>query len=397
ADAGSRAASQPSILSATTGDAGPIGWAALGALSAVPGAPDKLYTASDSALKPSTIFTVDVASEPAVISDALVVTNAGTPADFDIEGLFARPQGGFWLASEGATGAGNTLYRTDAAGAVVETVALPADVTAHINKWGLEGVTATTDIAGAELVYVALQRPLWSDPASTAATVDGANITRIGRYDVAAKSWSWFGYELESPAAGGADWVGLSEIVAVDADTLAVIERDKLNGPAAANKRIYTIDVPDAAAVAAAPSLVVAKKTLALDVLPALRETAGWTQEKLEGLTIGGDGNVYAITDNDGLKDATGETVFLRLGAASAIFGSGPTEPEVPTNPAKPVLSLGASSVKAGGTLAISGTGFAPGTPVSVELHSTPVVLGSVTADAAGAISLLATIPAGTA
>lgn len=419
--ASTRAASQPSIVSAPAKSGnGPIGWAALGALSAAPGQPGTLYTASDSALKPSTIFTVDVASEPAVITDALTVTNAGAPAEFDIEGLFARPQGGFWLASEGATGAENKLYLTDAAGAVEETVELPADVTAHINKWGLEGVTATTDDAGAELVYVALQRPLWTDPAITDpaiadATVDGANVTRIGRYDVAAQSWSWFGYELEAPAAGGTDWVGLSEIVAVDANTLAVIERDKLNGPAAANKRIYTVEVPDAAAIAAGPGLVVAKKTLALDVLPALRETAGWTQEKLEGLTIGADGNVYAVTDNDGLKDATGETVFLRLGAASTVFGAGTTDPEPtepkptdpkptdpkptdpkPTDPAQPALSLGAATVTAGGTIDLSGSGFAPGSTVTVELHSTPVVLGAATADASGAITLRAVIPAAT-
>lgn len=37
-------------------------------------------------------------------------------------------------------------------------------------------------------------------------------------------------------------------------------------------------------------------------------------QEKLEGLTIAADGTVYAITDNDGVDDATGETVFLALG-----------------------------------------------------------------------------------
>jgi hypothetical protein len=55
--------------------------------------------------------------------------------------------------------------------------------------------------------------------------------------------------------------------------------------------------------------------------LPRLRATNGWTQEKLEGLTIGGNGQVYAITDNDALQDATGETVFLRLGDSRHVFG----------------------------------------------------------------------------
>lgn len=35
---------------------------------------------------------------------------------------------------------------------------------------------------------------------------------------------------------------------------------------------------------------------------------------QVEGLTIGGDGRTYAVTDNDALDDATGETLFLRLG-----------------------------------------------------------------------------------
>ena len=40
----------------------------------------------------------------------------------------------------------------------------------------------------------------------------------------------------------------------------------------------------------------------------------GWVQEKLEGMTIDERGNVYVITDNDGLKDNTGETYFANLG-----------------------------------------------------------------------------------
>jgi hypothetical protein len=68
----------------------------------------------------------------------------------------------------------------------------------------------------------------------------------------------------------------------------------------------------------------VLKKKLARDLLPALRAPKGWVQEKLEGLTVGADGNVYAVTDNDGLKDATGETQFLRLGSARSFFPGPP-------------------------------------------------------------------------
>jgi hypothetical protein len=56
-----------------------------------------------------------------------------------------------------------------------------------------------------------------------------------------------------------------------------LIEGDKLNGPNARNKQIYTVDLPR---TAAAPGpLRVLPKTLAYDVLPDVRATNGWTQE----------------------------------------------------------------------------------------------------------------------
>ncbi|MFD5650085.1 hypothetical protein [Streptomyces sp. NPDC127039] len=67
------------------------------------------------------------------------------------------------------------------------------------------------------------------------------------------------------------------------------------------------MDLPKSAAPSGA--LRVLPKRLAHDVVP------------LEGLTVGGDGRVYAVTDNDALDDATGETVFLDLGTARQVFG----------------------------------------------------------------------------
>ncbi|SIR22972.1 esterase-like activity of phytase family protein [Micromonospora avicenniae] len=299
----------PSIVSASSEQGTPIGWGALGALSAVPGKPNQLVSVTDAAYSQTRILTVDVKHSPAVISTALPVKDAaGKPVGYDAEGIFARPQGGYWLAVEGASGPENALVRLDAAGVTRQVVPLPADVAAGLGKQGLEGVTATTDPRGREVVWVAVQRELSTDPAGT---------VRLGRYDVTAGTWSWFGYQLNSTGVPG-DWIGLSEITVVG-DRLAVIERDKLNGPAAALKRVYTVPMPDSAA--APGPLRVLPKTLAVDVLPALRATNGWTQEKLEGLTVAGNGQVYAVTDNDALQDATGETVFLQLGSSRKVFG----------------------------------------------------------------------------
>lgn len=293
----------PTIVSDDKGGA-PIGWQALGALAADPSSATTLWTAADKVIRNGTIYRVDVAATPARITDAVDVTEDGSPVQLDIEGLAKRPQGGFWIASEGSTGAGNELVRTDDAGVVRARVGLPTEITSGLGSQGLEGVTVTNDADG-EHVWFALQRAL-----------SGEDLVRIGRYDVADGSFAWFGYELESPLRGTGDWVGLSEITAIDEDTFAVIERDKLNGPRARNKRIYTFTVPQDS-TDALPKL---EKRLAIDVLPALKATNGWTQEKLEGFAIARDGSLYGVTDNDGLKDATGETVFLRLGKAASAF-----------------------------------------------------------------------------
>ncbi|CAL9342188.1 esterase-like activity of phytase family protein [Streptomyces sp. enrichment culture] len=304
-----RTASFPGIVSADDAHGAPIGWGALGALSAVPGKPHQLYTVTDAAYATTRVLTVDTARRPAVVTRELTVKDsAGRPVGYDAEGIHARPQGGFWLAVEGGTGADNKLVRLDAGGVTRQVVALPADVAAGLGKQGFEGVTATTDRRGHEILWAALQREAEGDP---------AGVVRLGRYDVTAGTWSWYGYRLESTSTPG-DWMGLSEITVVG-DRLAVIERDKLNGPAASVKRIYTVDLPASAAPDGA--LRVLPKRLAHDVLPDLRATNGWTQEKLEGLAVGGDGHVYAVTDNDGLDDATGETVFLDLGTDRRVFG----------------------------------------------------------------------------
>ena len=308
----------PSIASKQpAGAPTPISWGALGALSGAPGDPGTMYAASDSAFATGRIYTVDVDREPALITHAVDVRDPdGTRPGLDVEGLFARSDGGFWLANEGATGPENTIVRTDARGVVQQEVPLPTEVAEHVRNWALEGVTARGR-GSAEQVYVALQRPLWVDPSVGAGDLEllEGNVARIGRYDVGTDEWTWFAYPLAATDTPG-DWIGLSEITAVDHDTFAVIERDKLAGTRAAYKRIYTVDLP-----AGSPgTLTPVRKKLAVDVLPKMQALHGWTQEKLEGLSIAADGQVYAVTDNDGVQDATGETQLFRLGALKRVF-----------------------------------------------------------------------------
>jgi hypothetical protein len=51
-------------------------------------------------------------------------------------------------------------------------------------------------------------------------------------------------------------------------------------------------------------------------MVPDLAKPRGVVQEKLEGFAIDRDGDMYAVTDNDGVQGVSGETQFLRLGRA---------------------------------------------------------------------------------
>ncbi|WP_296138578.1 esterase-like activity of phytase family protein [uncultured Tessaracoccus sp.] len=305
-------------------DGKPIGWLALGALAAS-SEPGKLYTIADNALAPNRILTVDATGTPARITSALPVTKDGEPTKYDVEGLHALADGGFWLGVEGdGKEQPNQLVRVDAEGRVTETVQLPDEIAQHLGKWGIEGVTANPE---GSTLYVALQRDK-----------DATKPTRIVEYDVASGAFRSFGYEL-TPTDVEGDWMGLSEITFVAADEhgvrLALIERDKQAGPDARVKDITEVTIP-----ADAKDGDMLTKRVVTNVLDRLRATHGWTQEKLEGMTIDAAGNVFVVTDNDGLDDINGETVFLNLGRLFADDDPatppvdeptpGPSEPTVP-------------------------------------------------------------------
>jgi hypothetical protein len=86
-------------------------------------------------------------------------------------------------------------------------------------------------------------------------------------------------------------------------------------------KRLYTFSVDGVTPVAQGGSFPVLGKTLARDILPDLQAPKGWVQDKPEGLAVSAAGEVYLVTDNDGVDDSTGETQFQHLGDSETLFG----------------------------------------------------------------------------
>ncbi|BFM06367.1 esterase-like activity of phytase family protein [Halioxenophilus aromaticivorans] len=289
-------------------DGTPIPWVALSGMAADPADETKLYAVSDSFLAEGFIYTIDNTQRPALITERLQVT--GASADLDLEGIAKAEDGNFWLGSEGNSDSRpNLVLQVSPQGEVLQEIQLPAELVDQRRSNGIEGI-AVTGAAGAEVVYVAIQRA-WPDEGD----VDGVN-TKIGRYDVATGTWGFVHYPLEAEGMGG--WVGLSELTLLPNGKFAVIERDKgwgpSTGPVAELKALYTVDLANADFRPYGETLAMVEKSFLYDALPILEKRSIWTAEKLEGFAVTPKGRVFAVTDNDGVDDATGETVFLRLG-----------------------------------------------------------------------------------
>jgi uncharacterized protein YjiK len=276
-----------------------------------------LFSVHDSFFRQSRIFTVDATSHPAMIDGEMVLQRSGSTANYDLEGIAQAADGTFWLASEGAGNAptattANLLVHVAADGTVLEEVALPAEIAARQKSNGYEGVT----IEGAgseERVYVAFQREWANDP---------VGLVRIGEYRPHTGKWKFYWYPLdavESPAGG---WIGLSEITALGGRAFLIIERDNQAGRDARVKRIYHFDLDDGRTPQQAgtngngngQAFPYVNKTLIYDLMEDYEGLHGWVPEKVEGLTVDADGEVFVVTDNDGVNGSTGETHFLSIG-----------------------------------------------------------------------------------
>jgi len=290
----------PQLLSDLDQAGRPLGWGALSGLTANPKAAGIFYAVNDSFYKKQPrIFRIDARQHPARITGAIDVTRDGRPAEkLDLEGITTDGQGGFWLASEGHPDkkVPHALYQVNGAGEIVREVKLPEALLKHQTRFGAEGIVLVGDT-----LWVAIQRPWGDDPEHHA---------KLLAYNLTSGQWGAVHYPLE-PAKEG--WTGVSELELYQ-DNLYVIERDNQIGNKAAIKRLYRIDLAELKPAPLGESLPVVSKTLVRDLISDLKSLNGYVQDKVEGLAVDAEGTAWVVTDNDGVDDSSGETLWLKLG-----------------------------------------------------------------------------------
>ncbi len=279
-----------------------IGWGALSGMVA-----DKngiVWAVNDSfyGFQPS-IFKIDTNQTPARIVDVIRVHRQdGTPAQkIDMEGITLDGKGGFYVASEGRTDhvIPHAIYHVSAEGLIKDRkgeIGLPSELMAVEKRFGFEGITKIGDT-----LWMAVQRE-WKD--------DPKNHVKLVAYNLKTKEWGAVHYPKAEPATG---WVGLSEIVA-HGDWVYIVERDNQHDHRAVTKKIYRVPASELVPAPLGGDLPVVTKSLVRDLLPDLTSTGGYVLDKVEGLAILEDGTAFVSTDNDGVDDHSGETMFFNIG-----------------------------------------------------------------------------------
>ncbi|XYI04246.1 esterase-like activity of phytase family protein [Sorangium sp. So ce1128] len=282
-----------------------------------------------------------------LVRELILKDSAGAElAGYDPEGIAVNPEGGYILASEGGAGNGGS---TTCDGSVLSNrilffddrgqidpgygdggiVDLPCGGEANAIDWstvranGFEGIAvvdSAPSASGGLKVYVAMQRAL---------TTEGQS-ARIGEYDVDTRAWSWYFYPLDANPGGPRGSTFLSELVHVDGDTFAVVERDQGWAGEAGNKTIRTFSLSSGTPNDIADPV---DKALAYDLL---EHPFRFDQEKIEGLALGA-GGLWVTNDNDG-----GEALsfFLRLDASTLGVVSGAVDPVDPAVPGQDTVVI---------------------------------------------------------
>lgn len=292
-------ASYPHLTSAGINqpNGAPVGWGAISGMTV--DEDDTIWAVNDSfyALQP-TIFKIDTKTSPAQIIDYVRVMRDGYPAQkLDLEGITMDGNGGFWLASEGRTNRliPHAILRVEASGEIVQEIGLPPELMAVERRFGFEGITMSGNT-----LWMIVQRE-WKD--------DPEDHVKIVAYDIKTGEWGAVHYPKAKPETG---WVGLSEITRYG-NYFYVIERDNQIGSVAVTKKIYRIPASEMVAAPLGGPLPIVSKEEVRDLIPDLLATGGFVLDKIEGLAIQKDGRIWVSTDNDGVDDHSGETLFFAI------------------------------------------------------------------------------------
>ena len=235
----------------------------------------------------------------------------------DLETVRVDPRdGAIWYGSEGdvALNLNPFVRQADADGRLRYELPLPPlfnvakDHSAGPrNNQAFEGMSFTPDGAS---IWVALEGPMYQD--GPVPTPSHGAVNRITRFGRDGKVLGQYAYALEplaaAPGAGRAADNGISEILALDQDSLLVLERAGVQDDAGRYRnyvRLYQADAAGATDIAALPSLnamsvVPMKKRLVLDL-----DQAGLARvDNLEGMAFGprlanGHASLVLISDDN--------------------------------------------------------------------------------------------------
>ena len=163
-------------------------------------------------------------------------------------------------------------------------------------------IAARITVAG-DWLWMAVQRE-WQD--------DPKGMVKLVAYNTKEKTWGAVHYPLDAAPEGG--WVGLSEIT-LQGDWVYIVERDNQIADKASIKKIYRIAASEMVPAELGGTLPVVTKELVRDLMPDLRALNGYVVDKVEGFAIDAAGAGFVVTDNDGVDDSSGETLFWSIGA----------------------------------------------------------------------------------
>jgi len=297
-------AAYPQLIADLDADGHPIGWTAISGAVADADKPGVLYAVSDSVLSSQpAIYTIDATQKPARITAKTIITRGGDVAQkLDLEGITLDGKGGFWVASEGRSDrlTPHALFHVDAEGKIVEEVAFPAVLLPHEIRFGAEGIAAVGE-GDEQMLWVAIQRE-WKD--------DPKGQVKLLSYKPSSKEWGAVRYPLEAVDGG---WAGLSEIT-VHGGFAYIVERDNQIAGKAVLKKLFRVPLGQLVPAALDSELPVVSKEEVRDFIPDLQSANGYVLDKVESFAIDAAGEGFVITDNDGVADSSGETMFWSIG-----------------------------------------------------------------------------------